>query len=297
MNAYYPVVEVLPEWAPETENMGSKLKFWYLPPGDIESYWLFKYPRPERGEHWAEKIAAEVAGLLEIPCARVELAVCQGMRGAVSKDIASGNYALVHGNEILENAFPYQDTAEYNFHLADHNLVNIWLALDKTFESESQRQEAKCQFAEYLILDAVIGNTDRHSENWGVLKRLTVPDSVESIAPSYDHGSSLGRELSDERREQLLAENGAGRYMERGRGQIFRHGSRRRRPSPLQLIRLEAPEYPDLFRGALAKLDSLEESSLSQIVDSVPDDWMSSAAKSFAFELMSYSCGQLREVI
>ena len=117
------------------------------------------------------------------------------------------------------------------------------------------------------------------------------------MAPSYDHGSSLGRELSDERRKQLLAENGAGRYLERGRGQIFRHGSRRRRPSPVQLIRLEAPEYPELFRRALTKLDSLEESSLSQIVDSVPDDWMSAVAKNFAFEMMRYSCGQLREVI
>ena len=137
MSAYYPVIEVLPEWAPQTEGMGSKAKFWYLQPGDTESYWLFKYPRPGRGEHWAEKIAAEVAMLLGIPCARVELAVCQGMRGAISEDIVPRNYSLTHGNEILEEAFPDEDTVEYNFHLSDHNLVNIWLALDRTLESDA----------------------------------------------------------------------------------------------------------------------------------------------------------------
>ena len=49
MAAGYPVIEVRPEWAPQTEEMGSKPKFWYIPPEPDESPWLFKHPRLDRG--------------------------------------------------------------------------------------------------------------------------------------------------------------------------------------------------------------------------------------------------------
>ena len=293
----YPVVEVLPEWAPQTEGMGSKSKFWYLQPGDTESYWLFKYPRPDRGEHWAEKIAAEVAGLLGIPCAKVELAMFQGAQGSSTESLTSESKELLHGNQVLNSTLSADDVREWNFHLADHTLENIWFALDRTFEAEDDVIDAKRQLAGYLVLDAVIGNTDRHSENWGVLQSQDDSRRLDGLAPSYDHGSSLGRELMDERRERLLSGNHVGDYVERGRGQIYWQNIGRRGPSPLELIRLSAAEYPDLFRPAIDKLDLLDESSLSNIVDSIPQGWMTPTARVFAFELMRYSCAQLREVV
>ena len=165
----YPVIEILPECAPQTEEMGSKSKFWYLQQGDTESYWLFKCPRPGRGEHWAEKIAAEVAGLLEIPCARVELAMFQGAQGSATESLTGHNRVLIHGNEVLSRALPDYDSRERNFHSVDHTLENIHLALDRTFEDANDANDAKGQLAQYLVLDALIGNTDRHSENWGTL--------------------------------------------------------------------------------------------------------------------------------
>ena len=297
MADYYPVIEILPEWVPQTEGMGSKPKFWYLWEHENPSYWLFKYPRPNRGEHWAEKVAAEVAGLIQIPCARVELAMFQGARGSTTESLTGHNRVLIHGNEVLSSTFSANDVREWNFHLADHTLENIWFALDRTFEAADDVIEAKRQLAGYLVLDALIGNTDRHSENWGVLQSQDNSRRVDGLAPSYDHGSSLGRELMDERRERLLSDNRVGDYVERGRGQIHWQNTGRRGPSPLELIRLSAAQYPDLFRPAIAKLDTLDELSLSNIVDSIPQGWMTPAARAFAFELMRYSCAQLREVI
>ena len=81
MSDLYPIVKVERESVHESEEMmGSKNKFWYLDPMEEEEYWLFKYPRCNTGEHWAEKIAAEVAALLEIPHARVELAVFEKIK-------------------------------------------------------------------------------------------------------------------------------------------------------------------------------------------------------------------------
>ena len=67
----YPIIQVEPEWVLEPEDMGTKEKFWYRNPGDGGREWLFKNPRENTGEHWAEKIAAEVANVLGIPHATV----------------------------------------------------------------------------------------------------------------------------------------------------------------------------------------------------------------------------------
>lgn len=282
----------------QTEGMGSKAKSWFLVPEENNSDWLFKRSQREgSGEHWAEKIAAEVAGLLGVPHARVELAEHQGNRGSITENIAPhNNWDLIHGNEVLESASLFQDDTNLNFHLSDHTLDNIWLALNRTFESDAARTEAKARFAEYLVLDAVVGNTDRHSENWGILQRQDASRIIESLAPSYDHGSSLGHELMEERRKRWL-EQGVDVYVERGPGQIYWHQTDRRGPSPLELIRLAVSQYPEPFRTAIAKLDNLDESALQGIVNTVPGDWIEPSARTFALELMCYSFGQLKEAI
>ncbi|MGK2874260.1 MAG: hypothetical protein ACSLEW_01300 [Nocardioides sp.] len=53
------------------------------------------------------------------------------------------------------------------------------------------------QFCGYLVLDALVANRDRHEENWGVLRD---PAGRVTLAPSYDHGNSLGFNLQDDRR-------------------------------------------------------------------------------------------------
>jgi hypothetical protein len=46
------------------------------------------------------------------------------------------------------------------------------------------------------MLDAWIGNGDRHHLNWGLVRNKLTPNIIETIhlAPTYDHASSLGRE-------------------------------------------------------------------------------------------------------
>ena len=63
--------------------------------------------------------------------------------------------------------------------------------------------------ADYMVLDALIGNTDRHHENWGILRTRVDGQWEDKVAPSFDHASLLGRELQDVRREKLLVENRA----------------------------------------------------------------------------------------
>ena len=72
----YPIIQIQPDWVLEPEAMGSKNKFWFR--GDNGPEWLFKFPQANTGQHWSEKIAAEVADQLDVLHARVELAQFQG---------------------------------------------------------------------------------------------------------------------------------------------------------------------------------------------------------------------------
>ena len=280
--------------------MGSKDKFWYLHPKEEEEYWwLFKYPRPDTGEHWAEKIAAEVAALLEIPHAHVELAIFEKNKGSVGKSFVHEDQELVHGNQMLPRAVHGYDP-EQKFHQSSHTLTNIWQVMENVFEEPELAGKAKCRLAEYLVLDAVIGNTDRHHENWGIIqpsKRKEDDRVVDlSVAPSFDHASSLGREFKDEKRDQILAGIGIGAYVEKGRGAIYWSEDDRRGPSPLELVRRATRQYPGLFFPALTKLEKLDKKYLDDLVNPVPGDWMSPSAKEFAIALMCYCLEQLQDL-
>ena len=294
----YPIIEVRREWAREPEDMGSKDKFWYLRPED-GNVWLFKYPRQNTGEHWAEKIAAEVAALLEIPHAQVKLAIFERNKGSVGKSFTLEGQALFHGNQMLAAAVNGYDP-EQKFHQSSHTLTNIWQVIDFVFGESELAEKAKCRLAEYLVLDAVIGNTDRHHENWGIILRLkrTDDDGIEdlSVAPSFDHASSLGRELEDTKRDQILAGVGIGAYVEKGRGAIYWSQDVRRGPSPLELVRRATRQYPRLFFPALTKLENLDKKYLDDLVNRVPGDWMSPSAKEFAIALMRYNLEQLQDL-
>lgn len=58
------------------------------------------------------------------------------------------------------------------------------------------------QFWDMFVIDALIGNTDRHFDNWGLIKK----DGNLEFSPIYDCGSSLSALLSDEEKEANLAD-------------------------------------------------------------------------------------------
>lgn len=294
--ARWNVREIEPEWKIDPEEMGTRQKFWYSHPGDPRPAWLFKHPRQNTGEHWAEKIAAEVADLLSTPHTRVELAVLGDQRGTVTRSFVDEGDVLFHGNQFLEIIVDAYDT-KTRFGQSRHTLGNIWVVLDWLFGEGEESERAKCRIAQYLVLDALIGNTDRHHENWGVLVKRTNHGWEGKVAPSFDHASSLGRELRDARRARLLAENRVGYYSEKGRGGVYWSEVDRRGPGPLELTRRAGIRYESVFRPALAVVRDLDFSGVSNVVDRIPECWMSVGARDFAKALLRYNYKELRRLV
>ena len=292
--AAYPILEVRGDWQPAPEPMGSKRKFWFRSDAAGGRDRLFKYPRPGTGEHWAEKIAAEVAAALGIRHARVELAEFQGCRGSATESFARRGRELHHGNDLLEGVV-YGYDAQKRFGQSSHTLGNIWTAMDYALVHPGAARRAKTIIADYLVLDAIIGNTDRHHENWGLLRRRTARGWHAMVAPSFDHASSMGRELQNTRRERLLAGRRVGSYVERGRGAIYWEEDG---PpiSPLELVRRSVDNHGGYFSSALARLRRLDAATIGAIVNRIPDDWMSAPARTFAVALLCYNLNELQDL-
>jgi hypothetical protein len=295
----YSIFEIQPEWVLEPEGMGSKEKFWYRAK-ESETEWLFKFPQQNTGQHWAEKIAAEVAACMEILHGQVQFAVFQGTQGSATESFAREGRNLFHGNQILAGkVFGYDPHKE--FRQSDHTLANIFLALDRTFTKPEGAQKAKITLAGYLVLDAVIGNTDRHHENWGILRKQVGERWQGLVAPTFDHASSLGRELLDmtegKCRKRLLAEKRVGQYSEKAPGAIYWEKQDKCGLGPLELVRRATLWQPDLFLPSLARLEKLERPLLESIVERVPADWMTPVAREFAIALMCYNIQELRKIL
>lgn len=294
----YPILTVDPDVPLDDEALGSKPKFWFR---HDDRLWLFKEARENTGEDWAEKIAAEIAALLVIPAAKVELADYQRRRGCASLSFVDPHRGqeLIHGNEILAGQVLGYDR-EKRFRQSDHTLANIYKAIGKLFTKEEDRQHALTVLASYMILDALVGNTDRHHENWGLLLHSESHGSelfgyALSVAPSFDHASSLGRELRDERRGRYLKENRVADYVRKGRGGIFIKPTDKRGANPLQLVEINgrSRKYRLYFAPALERLRATSLAVIHDVVDRVPPERMSDSARAFSKAMLSYTYGAL----
>jgi hypothetical protein len=68
-----------------------------------------------------------------------------------------------------------------------------------------------------LAFDALIGNTDRHPDNWGLLVRLGMDAPPQySMAPAFDNGTSLAYEIPDDRLPSPKDQAWFERYADRG---------------------------------------------------------------------------------
>jgi len=77
----YPIIRVPYDAPIAKEPTGSRVNFWYDDPQLGRC--LYKEPRPETGEDWAEKTAAELCELLHLPHAHYELAEWKGQRATI----------------------------------------------------------------------------------------------------------------------------------------------------------------------------------------------------------------------
>lgn len=296
-SAPYPILTLHAADVLASEEMGSKRKGWVRVDDDAEP-WLFKFSRVNRrivsGEGWAEKIAAEVAAAITLPAARVELAILDGEVGCVCRhfpELSVDSVELIHGSDVLPGAvLGYEKTKR--FRQTDHTLENILAAVERVIATIPERGAAFRRLAGFVVLDALVLNTDRHHENWALFQRVRADGTVHhEVAPSFDHASSLGRNERPEVLAQWLGDRTMDRgawYARRGHGGIYLEGEERG-ANPLRLAEVAAGQWPGYFRPWLDRVRVLDFSVLEGIVCRVPAEMIPESSRQFALALLRHT--------
>jgi hypothetical protein len=244
-----------------------------------------------------------MAALLCLPHARVELATCQQSRGIISLDFTDRRRRgeFVPGNELLveiDRSYPRNES----YRVSQHTVDNIIRAISQDFLMPSVVEffpnglcPPKALFLGYLLLDALIGNTDRHHENWGLLVKSESGKRTAQLAPTFDHASSLGRELNDARIDACLAgsRSKSGPSMEsyanRARSAIYLRANDAHPLTPLEAFRAFCSCADMASQAWLDKMAQIPDDALCVAVERVPTRIFGSARKKFVCGLLSYN--------
>lgn len=302
-------------WASDTkEALGSKEKEWLRPHSDGEDLWLFKAARQGTGDDWAEKVAEQLASLIGLPHAVIELARRGEQRGVVSQDFRKLRTGIpgrfVPGNELLwrgDENYPRERKRKVAEHTVDRvldYLLGVPVLPPITGALGPNPLISWEVFGGYLMFDAWIGNQDRHHENWGILawedRRAHTAEgapSLPALAPSFDHASSLGQNETDMKRAMRLDTKDKGASIEtwarKATSPFYRSESASEPLSTMEAFGVAFQRYSLGVRMWLARLAELDPTSVDEILHAVPSTLMTPTSKRFTSRMLQINRADL----
>jgi hypothetical protein len=166
--------------------------------------YMLKFPDPSRGKTgkemsyignvYSEYIGCKVFKSIGISVQEVVLGTytTKNLKNKVVCACKDFTTSEIHLSEFENFVIGDVESKENN----KMELSNIEGILSEKF-SEERAVEIIEQFWDMFVVDALIGNTDRHNGNWGVL--YNNENQLLGFSPIYDCGSSLNPTLSDEK--------------------------------------------------------------------------------------------------
>jgi hypothetical protein len=244
-------------------------------------------------EDWSEKAGTELGRLLGLPCAQVDLATCDGNSGIVSPSFTGQRGELIHGNQLLltlNPSYPHH----ISYHVRQHTLDAVmsaleeygvlpWAAVEPPLPATF---DARDVFVGYLLLDAWIANSDRHHQNWAIIQR----DEMRFLSPSYDHGSSLGRNEQDAKMTGRLRgtdpRSTVETYVQKCRSALYEAPDAARPMSTREAFRFAMARRIKAGVHWLDSLRALDGHRVTEILESLPDERCSDLHRRFASEIL-----------
>ena len=227
--------------------------------------YLFKRSkRSYPDQFWGEVVAYRVGCLLgvQVPPAFAAWNSRTGHCAALIEWFYNdNNEAFVMAGDFLQKIHKDFDRK----HGTQHNFLDN-MRLLRTFAISKLLDPGWRQWwIDALLFDALIGNTDRHQDNWGFIFSRTEQEAPCRLAPLFDNGTSLGHERFTDRVNRWT-EVDYDRYISKGK-----HHLKWSLADPLQghicLLQRALDEWPDTRDAAGARLNF----SFDELTDVVAD--------------------------
>lgn len=291
----YPVIRVDPARSEGLEQLGTKRKFWFR---EGAKRMLFKAEERGTGEDWAEKIACELAAWIGLPHVHYELAIETGTEkpGVVCESCSTGYLGLPLGNQLLLERDPrYPGSGSNRYRVREHTVHAVSRVLQTlkpvpvkwATRLPDQVKSALDIFAGYAMLDAWIANQDRHHENWAALRL----GQDLFLAPSFDHGAALARNLSDTERKDRLSSADHGRrlpnFAARAKSAFYSDEVALSPMTTLEAWQGFAELVPDAASAWVARLARIDGDSVREVIGGIPPHRMSGITRDFTAQLLA----------
>lgn len=290
----YPILDISHVEQEIIEYIGSKEKFWFYK--NSTGRYLFKAGRINTGENWAEKVACELCELIGLPHAQYELAIYKGTRGLISPSFLPEGGWLEHGNELMVEALRTKTAemvSEYDisktYHQSQHTLERVLMIIGKEnvqlpvgWKGFGDIKSALDVFVGYLMLDAWIANQDRHHQNWAFVRI----NGEKHLTPTFDHASSLGRNESDESRQDRLYTKDKGRgmehYVKRAASAFYASETDTKPMSTLSAFIEAAKIRQNAAKSWIKRLEDVSSMKTKEILNKVPKEEITEVAIEYA---------------
>ncbi|SFL48970.1 HipA-like C-terminal domain-containing protein [Lachnospiraceae bacterium KH1T2] len=131
-------------------------------------------------------MAHQIGNVLGIETAQVQIGSYEGRIGSMSFLINKQNEAIVEGAAFITGSHP-----DYNLELMQETQSGRYYCLNHLLEI-SDSPDIVDKWIQMMLFDYLIGNTDRHQNNWAMLvSYLDGHKNSQRVCPLYDNGSSL----------------------------------------------------------------------------------------------------------
>ncbi len=137
--------------------------------------------------HVSEYIGSHIFELLGFNVQGTYLGLYRGEQVVACKNFIDENYQFVPFNEVGESTLD-NDKEKYQYSYED---IMYMLVDNSKLTNVAETIEL---FWDMFIVDALIGNFDRHGSNWGFLKK----DNKYIAAPIFDNGACFFPQMTDE---------------------------------------------------------------------------------------------------
>ena len=192
---------VFPKGAREKSSLLSpeKVAGFLLP----EYRYLFKESFARHPEQcWMEVLAYKLGGVMGVPVPPTFIAIKEGTIGALIEwfydDINDALfYNYYDGGDILKRVISDFDRKTGK----QHNLTTIKNFIEALKSARLKAQATfeldwKEHWAKVFTFDTILGNTDRHQDNWGLSFYAGNKNEVFiKFSPAFDNGTSMGYEI------------------------------------------------------------------------------------------------------
>lgn len=231
---------------------------------------MFKYEKENYNwsEACSEKMAYEIAKILNYKCAKIELAYDD------EKNLGVLNYYFTKDNSLHNDFVAYlnNNQKDRNCFYTIKNIKYILDNLDKKLFKD---------FIKIMVFDALIGEQDRHEENWGI----TETNGKYSISPLYDNGASLLKKFQNDNTFKKYYNHikDFDKYIKRSGTYIYKENSNEKYKH-FELIEYLLCNYPFYVLPELKKLKKLSDVIIKNIVKKIPDELLTEKHKEYIID-------------